>query len=305
MYPYVEVERSLDEMLLDEAIELVVITSPNRTHFDAARKVLESGRHVVVEKPFVTTSRDADLLIDLAASQRRILTVYQNRRWDGDFRTVRRIVGEKVLGDIVEFTSTFMRYRNYVKEGSWKESPDEPGSGILYDLAPHLIDQALVLFGRPESVCADLRIQRPDSRVIDCFNIELGYPGVRVTLQAGMLVREPSPRFRLNGVRGSYVKYGLDPQEDQLKEAGYNPSGWGTEPEGQWGVINTEVGGLQVRGRVETLPGNYMAFYDALYDAVRRGQAPPVDVRDARDGIRVIELAMKSAEEGCRLPFGG
>lgn len=304
LYPNVEVVRDADAMFEDPGIDLVVITTPTASHFDLARRALEAGKHVVVEKPFTTTSAEADTLVALARDRGRVLTVYQNRRWDGDFLTIRRILGADLLGRLVEFESHFDRYRAAPKPGAWRET-EGPGSGILYDLGSHLVDQALVLFGRPRAIAADARTQRDGGATVDSFELFLHYDGLKVLLKAGMLVREePKTRFVLHGTRGSFVKHGLDPQEDELK-AGRTPAepGWGEEPEEWWGALDTEVAGLHVRSRVETLPGTYQEFYRNVLDAIRGRAEIAVRPEEARDAIRVIELAVEASAAMRAVPF--
>ena len=190
--------------------------------------------------------------------QNKILTVYHTRRWDGDFITLQKLIQSELLGRLVEFESRYDRFRNYLRPGAWREE-DLPGSGILYDLGSHLIDQALVLFGLPDAVNADLRIQRKGARANDNFELILQYPDLKVTLKAGMLVREALPRFILLGEQGSFVKYGMDVQEEALK-AGQKPmtnNKWGIEPSASWGKVNTEYNGIHIHGTIESEPGNY------------------------------------------------
>lgn len=297
LYPWVEVVREADALFADEQIELVVVATPNVSHFELARRALAAGKHVVVEKPFAVTSAEAERLIELARARGRVLTAYHNRRWDGDFLTVRRLLEEGMLGPLAEYESRFDRFRDQPRPGAWREEPG-PGAGLLYDLGPHLVDQALVLFGRPRAVEADVRRQRPFARTDDFFEVALHYDSVRVTLGAGMLAREPTPRFRLRGAHGSFVKYGLDPQEEALK-AGRTPAepGWGTEPPELWGTLTTRVGGRRVERRVETLAGRYQDFYRNVADAVRGHAGPAVRSAEARDTVRVIELAFQSSAE--------
>jgi predicted dehydrogenase len=201
---------------------------------------------------------------------------------------------KNLLGELVEYEAHFDRYRIYVKPDSYKEA-DQPGSGILYDLGTHLLDQALLLFGKPNSICADIRRQRKVTKVDDYFDINLEYGKLKVILKAGMIVREKGPHFILHGQNGSFAKYGMDPQEEALFN-GYSPPGnrWGVEPELQWGTLNTDIDGLHYRGKIETLPGNYGMFYSKFYDAVVKGDPVPVDPVDARNVIRLIEMAEES-----------
>jgi predicted dehydrogenase len=302
-YPEVEVVRDVADLLKDEEIDLVVITTPNTTHFKYARESLLAGKHVVVEKPFTTTSAEALELIDLARRQNRIISVHQNRRWDGDFQTVKRLLDQKLLGRLVEYESHFDRFRNYYQPGSWREE-DTPGSGILFDLGSHLIDQAYILFGLPQMIMADIRVQRDFARTADNFELNLYYERLKVTLKAGMLVREPGPRFILHGTEGSFVKYGLDVQEEALKQ-GLTPAApkWGEEPEEKWGTLNTQVGELHLKARIETIPGRYQAYYQNVIEAIQGEAELIVKPEEAMNTIRIIELAMESSQKRAAIPY--
>ncbi len=212
-YPWVEVVRDAAALFEDKDIELVVVATPNASHFDLARQALLAHKHVVVDKPFTITSEQAQQLIELARRQNTLISVFQNRRWDGDFQTVSQIVRQGCLGRLVEYESHFDRFRNYFSpERAWREEAGL-GSGVLFDLGSHLIDQAQVLFGLPQMLTADIRSQRDVGKADDQFELVLHYDNLKVTLKAGLLVREPGPRFALHGTAGSFVKYGVDPLE--------------------------------------------------------------------------------------------
>ncbi|HWS54598.1 MAG TPA: oxidoreductase [Pyrinomonadaceae bacterium] len=302
-YPWVEVVREADELLRDEEIKLVVVATPNDSHFGLARRALLAGKHVVVEKPFTVTSEEARQLIELARARGRLACAHQNRRWDGDFLTVRKLLEGGLLGRLVEFESRFDRFRDQPRPGAWREA-EGPGGGILYDLGSHLIDQALVLFGVPRAVTADVRIQREFARADDYFDVRLDYDGLRVALGAGMLARLPTPRFVLRGTRGSFVKRGLDPQEEALRR-GLAPGapGWGEEPKERWGLLDAEVAGLRLEARVETLAGRYQDFYRNIADAVAGRAEPAVRPEESLDTIRLIELAFQSSREKRTINF--
>jgi len=304
-HPAAEVVRRYEALLEDPAIELVVVNTPNFLHFEQARQALEAGKHVVVEKPFTVTAGEAEQLADLAGRKGVVLTVFQNRRWDGDFLTVREVVGQGLLGKLVEYEAHYDRYRNYIEANTWKEETG-PGSGILYNLGSHMIDQAMVLFGMPAAVTADLSTQRPGASIHDSYHVVLHYPGFRVVLKSSYLVREQGPRYTLHGLDGSFLKWGLDPQEDALK-AGRLPNepGWGTEPEAWWGQLNTQLGALHVTGKVETKPGAYPQFYRNVYAAIREGAPLAVTPAEAVGLIRVIEAAIRSHESGQTVRLGG
>jgi predicted dehydrogenase len=300
-YPQAKIVRDYEELIRDNSIDLVVVNTPDPLHFEMAKQALHAGKHVIVEKPFVLNSDEGQELIELAARRNRLLSVFQNRRWDGDFLTVRKILDEGVLGRLVEYEAHFDRYRNFIQENTWKE--DAGYGSTLNNLGSHLIDQALCLFGKPENVFADVRTLRTGGRVDDAFTILLAYPEVKVTLKASYLVREPGPRYYLHGTEGSYLKHGIDPQEDALKR-GELPGGdeWGKEPESEWGLLNTGSGGSESRGKIETLPGRYQDFYENIYHALESGTEPTVTAEQANLVIRVIEAARESQESGRRVP---
>ena len=295
--PGVEGVASADELLADPAVELVAVAAPNAVHAELAATALRAGRHAVVDKPFTLSTADADQLIALAEAEGRLLSVFHNRRWDSDFLTVRRLLEAGPLGEVSSFVSRYDRFRPAPK-GGWKEEAG-PGSGLLWDLGPHLIDQALVLFGLPETVSADLAVQRPGVAAVDWVHLVLGYGRLRVVLRASMEVRDPGPRFEVHGDRGSFVKWGMDLQETVMRE-GARPGdpGWGSEPPERHGTLTTEVAGLELRGRLAGVPGAYEAFYAAMAAAIRGDGTVPVPAAEARDTVLVIERALASAREG-------
>ncbi len=302
-YPEVEIERDYNKLLSDPFIDLIVITTPNIYHFSMVEAALQAGKHVVVEKPFTVTTQEADRLIQLAQTQGKVLAVYQNRRWDGDYKTIKSIIKQGLLGEVVEYEAHFDRYRNFLKENTWKEEP-LPGSGIVYDLGAHLIDQAVDLFGLPHSVTGYTGIQRSGSKICDSFDIRLDYNRIKVVLKAGMLIREPGPRFMIHGTKGSFLKYGMDVQEAALRR-GEAPitEQWGAEPKEQWGLLHTEMNGLHFNGKVETIPGSYQDFYTNVYNAMVSGEELVVKPEQARNVIRIIELVQKSSEQKTTLCF--
>lgn len=285
---------------LDELIalsDLVVVATPNTSHFEIASKALDAGRHVVVEKPFTVTLGEADELIALASARNSLLSVFHNRRWDSDFLTVRKVLPS--LGEIALFEAHWDRFRPDIKQG-WREVP-APGAGLLNDLGPHMIDQALVLFGKPDALSAELLAQRREAEVDDYFDVTLHYASRRVCLRASTLIAEPRPRFSVHGTHGSFLQHGLDVQEAQLK-AGMSPltEGFGVDP--REGVVTQPDGSArQVPGE----QGNYLAFYEAMADAILDGAPAPVDPMDARTGLMLIELARRSSDLGQVLPVGG
>ena len=284
---------SVETLLADPTLELVIIATPNDAHAALAERALLAGKHVVVEKPFTLDSAEAMRLGALARERGRCLTVFHNRRWDGDFLTVRQLLEQGRLGRLYSFESHFDRFRPQVK-ARWKEE-DVPGGGTLWDLGAHLIDQAVELFGLPESISADLGRQRTGARGVDWFHLLLRYGELRVILHSGSVVHEPWPRFVLQGEAEAWSKHGLDPQEAQL-EAGLRPglAGWGIEPAERYGRLSRG-------GSIPTLPGRYERFYRQLAEAIA-GEGPvPVTAVSAAQVIRVIEAALRSAEEGRRI----
>ncbi|WP_206427807.1 Gfo/Idh/MocA family oxidoreductase [Bacillus sp. FJAT-42376] len=301
-YPYVERTDSFESILEDESIELVVITTPNSQHYDMIKQALLHKKHVIAEKPFTVTSLEGYELSRLAKSQKRLLTVYHNRRWDGDFLTVQAILSQGLIGRPAVYEAHFDRFETRIDEHAWREKA-LPGSGVVYDLGSHLIDQALCLFGEPDEITADIWVQREGGKADDAFSIRLHYPGLTADLKSGMLVKEQGPRFQIHGTMGSFVKYGIDPQEERLKAGRMPDENLGKETDRDWGILNTELNGLHCRGSIETKPGRYMSFYDAVYQSIREGSEPPVHPEAAADVIRIIECAMISAREKRTVSF--
>ena len=293
-YPAVRSVNSFDELLQSD-VELIVINTPDATHYDLCRRALESGRHVVVEKPFVETLREAEKLVELAVRQGLLLTVYQNRRWDNDFLTVREVIERGEVGRVVEFCSSFQRFRPTLSPIEWKES-GRGRVGITYNLVSHLCDQAVVLFGRPEGVWATLGALRDGSRIDDYSLVELLYPRLRVTLRASMLVREEAPRFAVHGTGGSYVKFGTDPQEQLLRyeHASVHSAVWCTEPESAWGVLHNDAG----RRPYPTVGGNYMRFYDNVYAVLCEGAQPAIATDQMLCDMQILDAAFESHRTG-------
>jgi len=284
------------EALLDRS-DLVVIASPNTTHFVIAKAALEAEKHVVIDKPFTVTLDEADELIALAKQQDRILSVFHNRRWDSDFLTLKRILPR--IGAISLYEAHWDRFRPAIKAG-WRET-DEPGGGVWYDLGPHLVDQALRLFGMPESVSGDIFAQRPEAKADDYFDVTLHYGSRRVCLRCSTLVAQPRPRIAAHGSEASFVKFGLDPQEPALKD-GADPLDPGFGIDERTGTLTFPDGGSQ---SVPNERGDYLAFYEAVADSILDGAPLPVDPADARDGLRLISLARRASELGRRLPVPG
>lgn len=285
------------ELFEDPEIDLAIIASPHGTHFSLAEAALAAGKHVVVDKPFALASREADQLIALASAQNRLVIPFHNRRWDSDFLTIRDFLESGRLGKLARFEAHWDRFRPGLREG-WRESPDE-GAGLFNDLGSHLIDQALLLFGWPEAISADIAVQREVGKVDDYFELTFHYGSLRVILGSTQIGIAARPRFALHGDRGSLVKFGLDPQEEQLK-AGRRPLdvGFGNEDPA---FFATFTDAQQQDHPIASRPGRYLDFYDGVAAAILDGASPPVDPADARDGLRLMELARQSADEGRRI----
>jgi scyllo-inositol 2-dehydrogenase (NADP+) len=296
-HPGALIEEDYDKILKDHGIELVIINSPDHLHYEMALKALDHGKNIVVEKPFTLKTKEADEVIARAAQKGVMVSVFQNRRWDGDYLTVKKVIEAGSLGRLVSFESHFDRFRNYVQE-SWKERKSV-GTGTLYNLGSHMIDQALDLFGMPEYIFADVRGQRTGSEVDDSFDIFMHYPDVKCFVRGSYLVKEEGPRYILHGTQGSFLKWGIDPQEEALK-AGILPDfeDWGAEQPDMYGIINKEAGAAEKRERIPTIPGNYMAYYDNIYAHLRHGTELAVKAEESRNVIRIIEAAYESAERG-------
>jgi scyllo-inositol 2-dehydrogenase (NADP+) len=302
-YPEVRVARTLEELLADKEIQLCVIATPNDSHFELARACLLAGRHVVVDKPLAPTLAEAEELFRLAAGLGLLITVYQDRRWDGDFHTVRKILESGALGTVVEYECRYDRFRVEAKPNAWRERGDQPGAGVLFDLGPHVLDQALVLFGEPRAVTAAAFCQRQTSQVDDAFDVCLEYLGARAGLRAMLRARivafAPGPHFLIHGTKGSFVKYGMDPQEGRLRGESM-PRGldwgadWGVEAEELWGTLS--LVGEQGR-KIPTERGDYRGFYANVRDAIEKKVPLEVTPDQALRTMRAIVLAHKSSRE--------
>ena len=292
-YPGMTVLPSTTELFADPEIELVVVASPSTTHFDVARAALEAGKHVVVDKPFAASVAEAEQLIAIARARSLFLSVYQNRRWDGDFLTVKHCIRDGALGETLHYEAHFDRYRLDIRQG-WRETGGK-GSGILYDLGAHLIDQAVHLFGLPQTVTADVFAQRKAAVAPDYFHLILEYGKMRAILHGGTVVRDPGPHFSVHGDAGSFQKYGMDGQEDALK-AGMRPGDpdWAIDRPELYGILTDSHG---AKKPVPTLVGGYEKYYAGVAAAIGGGAENPVDPNGARDGLMVIEAALRSALE--------
>jgi len=291
--PKVRVESDFTKVLKDPTIDLVVIATPNTTHYQLAKATLEAGKHVVVDKPFTVHSWESQDLIEIANRQKRIVTVYHNRRWDGDFLTVKKLLSEKTLGEVYLYEAHFHRYRPLPNPKRWKED-SALGAGILYDLGTHLIDQALQLFGLPDTIDADILTQRPGAIADDYVHLTLKYGKKRVLLKVSNLVCNPGPRYQIHGTQGSFLKNGMAPQEQDLL-AGKNPldKSWGQSREEDDGILSIN----QQHIRLPTIPGNYATFYKSLVKAIDTGSPPPVLAMEAYQVMQLIEKCWITKEK--------
>ena len=288
---------TLEAVLADQTIDLVIVNTPNDTHFDYAKKALLAGKNIVVEKAFTTTSQEGKELKALAEKQGKMISVYQNRRYDSDLRTVQQVIADNLLGGIVEAEFHYDRFKPFVGPKAHKETP-APGAGLLMDLGPHLVDEALVIFGMPQSIFADIRITRPLSKVDDNFSLLLYYPTFRVILKASSSVREAIPANLVHGLKGSFIKPRADVQEADLI-AGKKPGGakWGIEPESGQGLLHTEKDGNVIREYIPSAAGNYGDYYEGIYQALANGKQVPVTADEGICTIQVIEAAILSNKE--------
>ena len=285
------------EAILESHVDLVVVNTPVGTHFEYAKQVLQAGKHAIVEKAFTTTVAEAQELAAMATAKGVKLAVFQNRRWDSDLKTLRQVLAEGVLGEIVEAEFHFDRYNPGLSPKQHKETPNA-GAGILKDLGPHLIDQTLYLFGFPKAVYADIRTTRVHSLVDDWIDLVLYYPNLRVRLKASFFVREANPAYVLHGKNGSFLKHRGDIQEDELK-AGSKPNlqDWGSEPQDKEGLLHTVVNGEIIRENRPTLQGNYYDFFDGMYQAIVNDSLEPVTAQDGIQVMKIIEAAIQSSAE--------
>ncbi len=293
-YPSIHIYRSLEEVLNDDEIELVVVNTPTNTHFDFVKKALLAGKNVVVEKAFTTTLDEAIELKVLADSKQLLLSVYQNRRWDSDFSTVKHIIESGELGEIIEAEFHYDRFKPVLSPKLHKESPG-PGAGLLNDLGPHLIDQAISIFGMPQQVFADIRTLRPTSLVDDYFHLILFYSTNRVILKSSLMVREPMPSFVVHGRNGTFIKTRADVQEEALLvNEKPNLNEWGKESISAAGYLYKEVDGKLTKQKITSLKGNYYYYYDGIYKAITNKSLPPVTSQDGINVMKIINAALVS-----------
>ncbi|AZN38274.1 oxidoreductase [Paenibacillus albus] len=303
-FPWVNVVKDVRELYEDPSIDLIIVTTPSSDHFKFVQDALLAGKHVVVEKPFTPTAAEADELIALAKKQGKVLSVFHNRRFDGDFLTLKELLSQGVLGDVREATFRWDGFDPVLRSTNWREG-SELGNGIFYDLGVHLLDQALTLFGIPDAVSGDVRKQREGAEAHDYFDVTLFYGDrLKINLRSSRFVREATPRYVLHGSKGTFIKYGVDPQERALIGGGQpNTPNWGKEPRELWGKLNTSIGDLHVEGVIETIAGSYADYYNNVYESIIGQAELEVKPEQARNAIRIIELALQSSEEGRKLPI--
>lgn len=302
-YPGVRILRRLEEALEDARVQLVVVGTPNETHFSLAKQALEAGKHVVIDKPYAASSEEARELVTLSARKGLLAAPFHNRRWDGDFLTLKKVIASKELGRIVTLESHFDRFRPLPREATWKETQN-PANGLLFDLGPHLVDQALALFGAPRTITASVRRDRDVTSIEDAFDITLGYDRLRVYCRSTMLAAEPAPRFLIHGTRGSFRKWGLDPQEPALVAGSKVPPvgssvEWLGEEKAAWGELAVAPDPAQpgnlVRTRIPTELGDYRGFYANVRDAINGTGTLAVTAEDGWRAVRLLELARESS----------
>lgn len=297
-YPGITTYRSVDELLSDSSIKLVVVATPNASHFPIAMQALESARSVVVDKPVAMNSHEIRQLSELAGGIGLNLFPFHNRRFDNDFQTIRKVIDEHTLGRLVHFESTFDRWRPGLSPRAWKEEADQ--GGLLLDIGTHLVDQALALFGLPSSVGSEVCRERDGDGSNDAFTIRLHYlTGFSATLSSNLLSTLPRPRFHLRGTRGNFLKWGLDPQEDALNRITQIGEGeWGQEPSDKWGTLNIGGEGTILSKQLPSEPGDYRRFYAGVRNALLG--TPSKELATAADAwhvARVLEWAKQSSDE--------
>jgi scyllo-inositol 2-dehydrogenase (NADP+) len=303
LYPDARIVRTLDELLSIDSIDLIVISTPNQTHFPFAKRALEAGKHVVVDKPFTTTVAEAKELLDLAKQKKLILSVYHNRRFDADFQALRQTIDNGDLGRIVRFESTYDRFRATSKPNAWREKPG-PGSGVLFDLAPHLLDQSFTLLGTPEAITADVRIERTGFTTDDAFDIFLHYPSeTRALLRATMLCAVPRPRLVVLGEKGTYLKREFDPLEPNLR-AGQIPTGpsWVVEKPENYGELTTVEDGMPSTRKIPST-GDWREFYANIRDAITASAQLLVTPQQILNVMFALELVQESSSKRATIPW--
>jgi predicted dehydrogenase len=284
-------------MLADSSLGLIVVTTPNDSHFEYARQALEAGKNVVVDKPMCVSSAEIAQLMKLAAARSVMLAPFHSRRWDSDFLTLKKLLQDGPLGRLVHFESNMDRWRPApTARMPWKNDPAQ--GGLLLDLGTHLADQPLALFGNPEAVDAEIKRERDGEGANDCFTLRLRYPGMTVVVSANTLSTLERPRYHLRGTKGNYWKRGVDPQEAALSRVTRVGDGpWGQEPTADWGTLCVDVDGGQVTRPIESIPGDYRLYYAIVRDALLGKGPVPVSALAAWRVARLLEWAAESAEQ--------
>lgn len=306
-YPEAKIIASSDEIWSNaKSFDLVVIATPNKLHVPLAELALENNLSVVIDKPFATSAKEAKELIDFHKNSNKLLTVFQNRRWDNDFLTVRKLINAGTLGQIRRFESRYERFRPELNKNAWREAgtADDAG-GLLFDLGSHLIDQAVALFGKPKHVYAELPQRRIGAKVDDDTFVALKFANDLIAhLWMSLTARAKGNRYLINGTKGSYTKEGLDPQENDLR-TGLKPGngGWGVEPLSEWGTLSYEEDGKTVNKKIESVPGNYPDFYKQVFEAISNGGKPPIDLNESLTTMQIIEAAQRSHQEEMVVAF--
>ena len=296
-YPSTTIVSDGQDIIDDNNIDLVIVTSPNTVHFSWAKAALLANKHVVVEKPFTVTFAEAQKLVELSKEKEKILTVYHNRRFTSDTKTVKKILASGLLGEVVDYETHFDRFRPEPKEGAWREDA-LPGSGIFYDLGSHLIDQSLYFFGMPQAVTAHIQAVRPWAKADDSFDVKLHYPTHTATLKSATLAKIPGPTYQIHGTKGSFIKYGLDVQEENIDKGDIpNTPDWGMEPEAIWGTLKAECEGIEICSVIESEKGDYRDYFINLRDAIWGKAQIAVTAEEGANVMKIIELAIQSDKE--------
>ena len=291
-YPDVAVVKSIEEVLSNPTIDLVSICTPNDTHFEYAKATILADKHVLVEKPFTATSEEATILFELAKEKNKIVAVFQNRRFDSDFLTVTNLIEEKILGEIYNVQINFNRYKPALNPKQWKETLTA-GNGIIYDLGAHIIDQTIALFGKPTSISGATFIERQHSVIDDAFDIKLSYKNLIVTLKSSLMIEEDTPRYILHGTKGTFIKYGIDVQEDQLKAGKLpNDTNFGIEPISQSGIFSS-VENNSTGKTVPTRRGNWALLFQNLYEAIVFNKSLLIKPAEVQEQIKIIEIVKR------------
>jgi scyllo-inositol 2-dehydrogenase (NADP+) len=296
-YPKVELYRSVEEMLADATLQLIIVNTPTHTHYEYVKAALQKGKHVIVEKPFTVLVKEAEELNALAQKNNLLLSIYHNRRYDGDYIAVKKIIEENILGELREVEIRYDRYRTSASGKQHKEG-SLPGAGTLYDLGSHLIDQALQLFGMPDALFADLATMRENVEAVDYFELLFFYKKMRVRLKATVIARETYYAYIVHGMKGSFLHQRSDRQEEQLLE-GIVPSvqPWCAASVEPNGILHTEINGEVIRKEMTSPPGNYMDYFTGIHKALTGQAGNPVPAADAIQTAEIIEAAVQSAKE--------